>query len=99
MYRKVVNYLRGSVTAQVESAYPERVLNLWGERGVPFWDLRWIDETTFTAKTTVRALPELRQAAEGIGGRVCVGGNGVCRCFCAVFAGGMCCWRAWRYFW
>lgn len=75
MYRKVVNYLRGSVAAQVESAYPERVLNLWGERNIPFWDLRWSDETTFTVKTSVHALPELRQAAEGIGGRVRVVGE------------------------
>ena len=70
MYKKIVNYLRGSVTVRVESAHPERVINLWGERGVPFWDLKWIDGTTFTARTTVHALPGLRRAAESIGGRV-----------------------------
>ena len=70
MYKKIVNYLRGSVTVRVESAYPERVINLWGERGVPFWDLKWIDGTTFTVRTTVHALPGLRRAAESIGGRV-----------------------------
>ena len=75
MYRKIVNYLRGSVTVQVESAFPERVINLCGERGVPFWDLRWIDGTTFMIKTTPHALPGLRQAGEGIGGRVFVVGE------------------------
>ena len=33
MYRKVLNYLRGQVTVEVESAAPERVLNLCAAHG------------------------------------------------------------------
>ena len=44
MYRKVLNYLRGQVTVEVESAAPERVLNLCAAHGVPFWELEWLSE-------------------------------------------------------
>ena len=59
MYRKTVNYLRGSITVRVESAFPERVVNLCAAHAIPFWDLRWIDETTFLVRTSNRALPRL----------------------------------------
>ena len=64
MYRKAVNYLRGSITVQVESAYPERAVNLLGAHAIPFWDLVWIDGTTFTVRTSSRALPRLRAVPE-----------------------------------
>lgn len=41
MYAKVWNYLRGSVLFQCESPAPERVLNLCGVYGIPFWDVQW----------------------------------------------------------
>lgn len=63
MYRKTVNYLRGSITVRVESAFPERVVNLCAAHAIPFWDLRWIDETTFLVRTSNRALPRLRTVA------------------------------------
>ena len=44
MYRKVLNYLRGQVTVEVESAAPERVLNLCAAHGIPFWELEWLSE-------------------------------------------------------
>lgn len=64
MYRKTINYLRGSVTVQVESAFPERVVNLCAAHAIPFWDLCWIDGTTFTIRTSSRALPRLRAVTE-----------------------------------
>ncbi len=64
MYRKAINYLRGSVTVQVESAYPERAVNLIAVHAIPFWDLRWIDETTFTARTSRHSLERLRAVTE-----------------------------------
>lgn len=42
MYRKVLNYLRGQVTVEVESAAPERVLNLCAAHNIPFWELEWL---------------------------------------------------------
>ena len=44
MYRKVLNYLRGQVTVEVESAAPERVLNLCAAHNIPFWELEWLSE-------------------------------------------------------
>ena len=64
MYRKTVNYLRGSVRLCVESSYPERVINLCAAHGVPFWGLQWESETVFTVRTTRHSLPLLRQITE-----------------------------------
>ena len=76
MYRKAVNYLRGSVTVRVESAFPERVVNLLAAHAVPFWDMRRLDETAFTVRTSWHALPHLRQAAERTDCTVTVLGRG-----------------------
>lgn len=64
MYRKTVNYLRGSARLRVESSYPERVINLCAAHGVPFWGLQWESETVFTVRTTRHSLPLLRQITE-----------------------------------
>lgn len=39
-----VNYVRGSVTLQVEGDFPERFLNLCARRGIEFWDIKWQGE-------------------------------------------------------
>ena len=72
MYRKVWNYLRGQVTVEVESAAPERVLNLCAAHGIPFWDLRWLSEIRLRAVTTRAALPRLRQLLTGTGAQLTV---------------------------
>ena len=61
MYRKVLNYLRGQVTVEVESAAPERVLNLCAAHGIPFWELAWLSEIRLRAVTSRAELPRLRQ--------------------------------------
>ena len=66
MYRKITNFLQGHVTVQVESPYPERVVNLCAVHQIPFWDLRWLDAGTFRISTTRRGLRQLRQAVEGV---------------------------------
>lgn len=63
MYRKAVNYLRGSVTVRVESEYPERVVNLLAVHAIPFWELRWLGENAFTVRIAWSSLPRLRAAA------------------------------------
>ena len=63
MYRKAVNYLRGSVTVRVESEFPERVVNLLAVYAIPFWGLRWLGENAFTVRIAWRSLPRLRCAA------------------------------------
>ena len=39
MLREITNLLKGEVTARVESGFPERVLNICGEYGIPFWEI------------------------------------------------------------
>lgn len=46
--RGFVNRLRGQVRVRVESDYPERVMNLCSGENIPFWDVRWEGERTFT---------------------------------------------------
>lgn len=66
MYRKIVNFLRGSVKLQIESPCPERVVNLCAAHEIPFWGLRWQDETHCTMQTTRRGLRDLRQVTEEV---------------------------------
>lgn len=61
MYRKVLNYLRGQVTVEVESAAPERVLNLCAAHGIPFWGLTWMSEIRLRAAIDRAELPRLRE--------------------------------------
>lgn len=60
MYRRIINFLRGSISVRVESPCPERVLNLCAVHEIPFWDLKWRDERTFTMRTTRRGSAALR---------------------------------------
>ena len=62
----MINCLRGSVTVRVESAYPERVVNLCAAHAIPFWDLRWIDGATFTVRTSLGALPRLQAVTQQV---------------------------------
>ena len=60
---RAVNYLRGQVLVRVESAFPERVLNLCAARDLSFWDLQWERETAFTCRLSRADFRELRRAA------------------------------------
>ena len=60
---RAVNYLRGQVLVRVESAFPERVLNLCAARDLAFWDLQWESETAFTCRLSRADFRELRRAA------------------------------------
>lgn len=73
MYRSLFNFLQGNVLLQVESPYPERIINLCGVHGIPFWDLRWRDETTFTLRTTRRNARRLRQAVKSVACTITIG--------------------------
>lgn len=64
MYKKAINYLRGDVLLAVESAYPERIVNLCSAHGIPFWDVQWISGIRFTVHTTRQGERDLRRAAE-----------------------------------
>ncbi|MBE6990453.1 MAG: sporulation protein YqfD [Ruminococcaceae bacterium] len=63
MYKKLTHYIEGDVLLAVESAYPERIVNLCSAHGIPFWDVRWTGAISFTMRTTRRGERRLRQAA------------------------------------
>ena len=63
MYKKAANYLLGDVLLSVESAYPERIVNLCSAHGVPFWDVQWQSGIQFTFHTTRAGEATLRRAA------------------------------------
>ena len=60
MYRRMVNFLRGSIRLRVESPYPERVLNLCAAHEIPFWDLAWQSPVVICLRTTRSGLRNLR---------------------------------------
>ncbi len=67
MYAKVWNYLRGSVLLQCESPAQERVLNLCGVYGIPFWGVTWQTAERFTLYTTRQGAAALEEAAAECG--------------------------------
>ena len=52
MYRKLLNFLRGSVLLAVECTMPERFFNLCAVHDIPFWDVKWASASAFTLRTT-----------------------------------------------
>jgi similar to stage IV sporulation protein len=60
----LINRLRGQVRIRVESAFPERVLNLCGARGLAFWDLEWESPAAFTCRLSRQDFAALKKAAE-----------------------------------
>jgi len=52
MYQKLLNFLRGNALLAVECPMPERVFNLCAAHDIPFWDVRWRSQNTFTLRTT-----------------------------------------------
>lgn len=60
----LVNLMRGFVVVEVWGAFPERLLNLCAQKGVSFWALEWVDETTFRFTVTFRSYARLEQLAQ-----------------------------------
>ncbi|MBQ8390632.1 MAG: sporulation protein YqfD [Oscillibacter sp.] len=63
MMGRAVNRLRGEVWVRVETAFPERVLNLCAARNLAFWDLNWEGETAFTCRMSRAHYRRLHHAA------------------------------------
>ena len=70
MLRQIVNRLRGQVCVRVETAFPERVLNLCAAHQIPFWDLRWENPLRFTFTMTGAAWRRLRREAQRLDARL-----------------------------
>jgi similar to stage IV sporulation protein len=66
MVQAVTNFLQGTVSVAVESASPERVLNLCSAREIAFWDLVWESPTELSFKLTRRDYRRFRQVASAL---------------------------------
>ena len=60
---RMIAFLRGRVTVRVESAFPERVLNLCGANRISFDDLRWHSVTAFSFTLSRSGYRALRRCA------------------------------------
>lgn len=60
MLEELVNRLRGQVRLRVESAFPERILNLCAQRRLELWDVRWESASAFTCVLSRRDFRVLR---------------------------------------
>lgn len=63
MLTSAIHRMRGQLRIRMESAFPERVLNLCSVRGLAFWDLEWESDTAFTCRISRQDFRVLRQAA------------------------------------
>lgn len=72
MLQRAVNFCLGEVTVEVESAFPERVLNLCSAHGIPFWDLQWHSPLCFSVTMTRGSWRQLRQQAERLDAKLTV---------------------------
>ena len=66
---KLTNRLRGEVRVRVVSGFPERVLNLCGERMLSLWDVCWVSPTEFVCSMSRTDYRVLRQADTDDAGR------------------------------
>ena len=68
--KKAVNYLRGSVRAEVVCEYPERFINLCAQNGIEFWDLEKTKSGVMRVFVHISGFARLREAAKKAGMQV-----------------------------
>lgn len=61
--KRLMNYLLGVVRVRVTGPFPERLLNLCAQGGVPFWGVEWLDSHTLRLTARRRALGRLAELA------------------------------------
>lgn len=62
MLKKAVRALRGSVHVRVESAWPERILNICAARGIELQNPRWLSATELSLAVSRKDYRAFRQA-------------------------------------
>ena len=73
--KRAMNYLRGTVTLTAQGPFPERLLNLCAQEGVPCWGVEWADSRTLRLTTFRQKLPQLRRLAQRAGCEIAVEGR------------------------
>ena len=67
MLKKAANLLRGSVRVRVESAWPERILNLCSARRIELREPRWHSATELSFSVSRRDFPAFKRAVANTG--------------------------------
>ena len=65
--KKAVNYVRGSVCAEITCPYPERFVNVCAQNGIEFWRLRRVSGTVVTVYIHIGGYRRLRSLADAAG--------------------------------
>ncbi|UOO38606.1 sporulation protein YqfD [Oscillospiraceae bacterium CM] len=65
--KKAINFVRGSIRAEVACPYPERFINLCAQEGIEFWDLHCISKTDVRLTLPIKGYSKLRALAEKAG--------------------------------
>ena len=69
-----MNYVRGTVTLTAQGLFPERLLNLCAQEGVPCWGVEWLDSRTLRLTTYRQKLSLARELARRAGCELTVEG-------------------------
>ncbi len=67
MLKRMEKLLRGSITFEITSSYPERVLNICSAQHIEFWDTQWRDEQTLSLTVRRADRARLRAALRQLG--------------------------------
>ena len=70
-----MNYVRGTVTLTAQGLFPERLLNLCAQEGVPCWGVEWRDSRTLRLTTYRQKLSLARELAKRAGCELTVEGR------------------------
>ena len=70
-----MNYVRGTVTLTAQGLFPERLLNLCAQEGVPCWGVEWLDSRTLRLTTYRQKLSLARELAKRAGCELTVEGH------------------------
>ena len=70
-----MNYVRGTVTLTAQGLFPERLLNLCAQEGVPCWGVEWLDSRTLRLTTYRQKLSLARELAKRAGCELTVEGR------------------------
>ena len=73
--KRAMHYVRGTVTLTAQGLFPERLLNLCAQEGVPCWGVEWTDSHTLRLTTFRHKLPQLKQLAQRAGCEILVEGR------------------------
>ena len=73
--KHAINYVQGTVTLTAQGLFPERLLNLCAQEGVPCWGVEWSDSHTLRLTTYRHKLSLLQKLAQRAGCEITLEGQ------------------------